>query len=139
MFTMDYATPADAAAWRVFDTHITQDELARKLRDRRCYLLKVNGVPVGVLRYNLFWDGIPFLTLLYLAEDARGKGYGSRSLAQWENEMRALGFPCVMTSTQSDEAAQHFYRKCGYRDAGCLILDIEPLRQPAEIFFIKAL
>lgn len=139
MFTMDYAALADVAAWRGFDAHISQAELLWKIRDRRAYLLLENGAPVGVLRYNLFWDSIPFLTLIYLAEAARGKGYGAQALARWEQEMRGLGYPCAMTSTQADESAQHFYRKRGYRDAGCLILSEGPLKQPAEIFFVKQL
>jgi len=32
-----------------------------------------------------------------------------------------------------NEQAQHFYRKLGYRDAGSLLLDEEPL----EIIFVK--
>jgi len=139
MFTMDYAASADSPAWLAFDRHIAQGELELKIRDRRCYLLKNDTEPVGVLRYNLFWDNVPFLTLIFLAESARGKGYGKRAVLQWEEEMRSLGFPCVMTSTQADESAQHFYRKLGYRDAGCLILDQPPLKQPAELFFIKEL
>jgi len=27
----------------------------------------------------------------------------------WENEMRSLGYGVIMTSTQVDEEAQHFY------------------------------
>jgi hypothetical protein len=38
-----------------------------------------------------------------------------------------------MTSTVSAESAQHFYRRLGYRDAGCLFLPGES----AEILFIK--
>lgn len=49
--------------------------------------------------------------------------------------MKQKGFKTVMTSTQSDEDAQHFYRKLGYRDVGCLLLDTQPL----EIILIKAL
>jgi ribosomal protein S18 acetylase RimI-like enzyme len=60
-------------------------------------------------------------------------------MESWEGEMRSLGYPCVMTSTQSDEGAQHFYRRLGYRDAGCLHLDIPVLRQPMEILLIKEL
>ena len=41
----------------------------------------------------------------------------------------------VMTSSQSDEDGQHFYRKLGYIDAGSLVLPEEPL----EVFFIKKL
>ena len=41
----------------------------------------------------------------------------------------------VMTSSQSDEKAQHFYRKLGYSDVGSLTLPKEPL----EIIFMKKL
>ena len=37
----------------------------------------------------------------------------------------------VMTSTRSDEEAQHFYRGLGYTDCGALLLPGEPL----ELFF----
>jgi hypothetical protein len=40
-----------------------------------------------------------------------------------------------MTSTLANEGAQHFYRKLGYRDSGCLILEDEPL----EILLTKNL
>ena len=53
--------------------------------------------------------------------------------------MRAAGWPIVMTSIPTDDAAQHFYRKMGYKDPGCLVLDLEPYAQPMEIFFIKSL
>jgi hypothetical protein len=36
--------------------------------------------------------------------------------------MKQMGFKMTMTSTQADEGAQHFYRKLGYKDAGCLLL-----------------
>jgi hypothetical protein len=40
-----------------------------------------------------------------------------------------------MTSTLSDEDAQHFYRKLGYEEHGCLLLPGEPL----EILLLKPL
>ena len=139
MFEMSYAAPTDAALWLKFDAHIQEAELLRKIHSRQCYLLKNDNVPVGLLRYGLFWDSIPFVNLLFLVESARGKGYGRSAMRLWEMEMRAQGHASVMTSTQADESAQHFYRKLGYKDCGCLILDQPPLQQPAEIFFIKTL
>ncbi|MFH1880615.1 MAG: GNAT family N-acetyltransferase [Bacillota bacterium] len=91
------------------------------------------------MRYNLFWDNVPFLAMIFLEEAARGKGYGKRAVLQWDAETRSLGFPRVMTSTQADETARHFYRRLGYKDAGCLILNEPPLSRPAEIFFLKQL
>ena len=39
------------------------------------------------------------------------------------------------SSSLSDEQAQHLYRKLGYKDAGCLLLEGEAL----EIIFTKTL
>jgi hypothetical protein len=53
--------------------------------------------------------------------------------------MREQGHKVIMTSTQVDEDAQHFYRKLGYVDKGCLFLDNTPYEQPQELFMIKVL
>lgn len=47
--------------------------------------------------------------------------------------MRPRGYKYALTSTLSNEDAQHFYRKRGYKDCGSLILPGEPL----EIILIK--
>jgi len=47
--------------------------------------------------------------------------------------MKTQGYKKVLTSTLSNEDAQHFYRKLGYKDCGSLLLPDEPL----EIIFIK--
>lgn len=41
--------------------------------------------------------------------------------------------PSVNTSSLSNENTQHFYRKLGYKDSGCLLLKFEP----SEIIFTK--
>ncbi len=53
----------------------------------------------------------------------------------WETLMRQYGYTLVMTSTLSNETAQHFYRKLDYIDSGALLLPGEAL----EIIFIKQL
>ena len=57
----------------------------------------------------------------------------------WESDMRAQGYTHVLTSTQSDESAQHFYRSLGYRDCGGLVMDIPGHEQPMELFLVKAI
>ena len=44
----------------------------------------------------------------------------------------------LMTSTQVDEDAQHFYRKLGYKDSGGFIVDVPGYEQPMEMIMIKA-
>ena len=51
----------------------------------------------------------------------------------WEEKMKKKGYEEVLLSTQVDELAQHFYRKLGYRDCGCLNLE----DQAMEIVIIK--
>jgi GNAT superfamily N-acetyltransferase len=90
---------------------------------------------VGWLRWGLFWDEVPFMNRLHVDEPRRGAGVGRLLVSEWERGCGGDGHVTVMTSTLSAESAQHFYRKLGYADAGCLFLPGES----AEIFFIKHL
>ena len=73
--------------------------------------------------------------MLYLLDNERGKRNGSRLVIFWENEMKQKNYEFVLTSTQSNEEAQFFYRKIGYVDSGALLLPNEPL----EIILYKKL
>jgi len=134
-----YVRQEDQSFWFGLDRHLCEREFALKVRDRRGYVISDGGVPIGVMRYHLFWDHIPFLTLIYLADSHRGKGIGKQAMLAWEEEMRGLGHELVMTSTQVDEQAQHFYRKLGYVDKGAIFFDHTPLVQPQEMIMMKAL
>ena len=134
-----YAAEADKAFWFTLDRHMSGGEFDLKVRDRRGYVISDGGRPAGVMRYNLFWDSIPFLTLIHLDEAYQRKGFGSKAMLHWEGEMRERGCKIVMTSTQVDEQAQHFYRKLGYMEKGSLSLDNTPLAQPLEMFMLKNL
>ena len=117
-----------------YDEHLSKEELKNAIAMKRIILLFIDGEYEGWLRFNLFWDNIPFMNLLYISEEQRGKGYGRKMVEFWEHEMAEQGFTFVMTSTQSDEEAQFFYRKLGYTDRGALVLPDEPL----EIIFYKS-
>ena len=139
MFEIRYAAEEDKSFWFTLDKYIREDEFLLKIRDKRCYIICDDNAPIGVMRYNLFWDSIPFLTLIYLQKSSREKGFGRKTVLFWEQEMRVLGYKMVMTSTQVDEQAQHFYRKLGYKEKGSLFFDNTPLEQPQEMFMMKAL
>ena len=131
-----YAEAGDLEMIAEYDTHISKPEMENAIARKRIILLFIDGKYEGWLRFNLFWDNIPFMNLLFIiSEDQRGKGYGRKLVAFWEHEMAEQGYKFVMTSTQSDEEAQFFYRKLGYTDRGSLILPDEPL----EIIFYKKL
>lgn len=128
-----YVQNSDKEFWFALDKHLSASEFEKKIRDRQGYILLADNKPVGLLRYNLFWDNTPFCTLLYIDENYQRKGYGKQLMNFWENEMFSLGYDWLLVSTQSDESAQHFYRKLGYIDCGCLIAP----NQAAELFLCK--
>lgn len=139
MFAIRHVSGRDKPFWLSLDEYLSEDEFELKIRDKRGYVISDDDKPVGIMRYNLFWDIIPFLTFIYLEEACRGNGFGKKAMLYWENEMRGLGYKMVMTSTQVDEQAQHFYRKLGYKDKGSLFLDNTPFEQPQEMFMLKIL
>ncbi len=133
MIEIRYMQVFDKAFWYTLDKHLPKEEYDLKVRDKRGYVLLNNGTPIGILRYSFFWDNTPFCTLLYIANEYQRQGYGKKLMEHWENDMKANGYSFVLTSTQADEQAQHFYRKIGYRDCGSLILPAEP----TELFLMK--
>lgn len=139
MLTIRYAEPEDKSFWFTLDKHISEAEFDRKIRDKMGYVLLEDDVPVGLLRYNLFWDNTPFCNLLYIAPAHQRRGLGRKLMLHWEKEMKSLGYDLIMVSTQADEDAQHFYRKLKYQDAGALVINTLKAVQPAELFFIKAI
>jgi len=139
MFEIRYVAKSDKAFWYTLDEHLRKQEFELKVRDKRGYIISDGDTPIGLMRYNLMWDNTPFLTLIYIRDDCHGKGFGKQAMQFWENEMREMGYKMVMTSTQVDEDAQHFYRKLGYKDRGGIFLDGTPGEQPQEMIMIKVL
>ena len=77
--------------------------------------------------------------MLFIDDAHRKKGYGTIMMEHWEKEMKTEGYGMLMTSTQVDEDAQHFYRKLGYRDCGGFVVDVPGYEQPMEMIMIKSL
>jgi Acetyltransferases len=133
---IEYASEVDFEFILNNDKHVSKKLVRNKLKEKEVIIAKNHDNEIiGWLRYNYFWDNTPFMNMLYLNEKYRSKGIGKELVGFWENEMRSLGYEMVMTSTLSNEQAQHFYRKLGYKDAGSLLLDDEPL----EIIFTKSI
>ena len=134
-----YVTAQDKEFWYTLDRHLPEDEFEDKVKKNRGYVLWDGETPVALLRYNLFWDNTPFCTLLFVDWPHQKKGYGRMLMAHWEADMKSKGYGMLLTSTQVDEDAQHFYRKLGYKDCGGFTVDIPGYEQPMELFMIKAI
>lgn len=135
-----YADDSDLEYLVQNDNYVTEAIVKKKILDRQLIICLKDKTHVGWLRFGFFWDTIPFMNLIFFIEDARRKGYGRKLVAFWEKEMWVQGFKMVISSTNSDEEAQHFYRKLGYRDCGLLLLprDLFP-NESSELFLVKIL
>ncbi|BBF45329.1 histone acetyltransferase HPA2 and related acetyltransferases [Lachnospiraceae bacterium KM106-2] len=134
-----YIQASDKQFWYQLDKHLPESEFDNIVYLKRGYVLFEDEKPIGILRYNLFWDNTPFCTMLYIVKEKQGCGYGRSLMTFWEKEMKDQGYGMIMTSTQVNEGAQHFYRKLGYEDAGGLIIKIPGYEQPMEMFLTKAI
>ena len=122
------------------DSHIPPSRLGECIYNGQVYILKDNSIKnggqnhrlndpvIGVLRYSLFWQTIPFLDLLYIDAEYRHQGFGTQMIHDWEERMKICGYKYVMTSTQADESAWKFYEKLGYHKVGGFL----PPEQAAE-------
>jgi ribosomal protein S18 acetylase RimI-like enzyme len=120
-----YAEDNDYPSLKEYDKHISEN----KIKNKEVYIVEENRKIMGWLRYNLFWDNIPFMNMVYFLEEYRKMGIGTKLVKYWEEEMKQNGYTNVLTSTQSNEEAQHFYRKIGYTEIG----SIKYLEEPLEI------
>ena len=128
------ATARDLRQIMQLDRHIPAQRLMACIQEDWVLVL-IDGEQVcGTLRYNLFWQSVPFLDLIFLAESCRGQGWGSKMMAAWESAMEEKGYPYVMLSTQADETAKEFYEKIGYRKIGAFL---PPEQDAEEIMYLK--
>ena len=134
--TIRTAVPADLDGIRNYDRHIPAARLEDCIRRRQVDVLEDNGKILGVLRWNLFWQSLPFLDLIYLDDSLRGQGWGTKMMARWEETMAKQGFRHVLLSTQEDESAKFFYEKLGYRLCGDFL---PPDQEARELMYRKEL
>ena len=69
-----YADTDDLNILRKYDTHIQTAQLQLSINEGRVFIAEENDSFAGWLRYNLFWDSIPFINMLYFLESYRNKG-----------------------------------------------------------------
>ena len=119
-----------------YDPHIHHDKVGECICNGLVDVLCDGKKIVGILRWNLFWQSIPFLDLIYIDEAYRGQGWGSKMMADWEDSMKAMGYSYVMLSTQEDETAKYFYEKLGYHRIGAFL---PPEQNADEIMYLKEL
>lgn len=121
------------------DKHIDDISYANRVYTKSGYVIWEKDRRIGIISHCVIWDRIPFMNLIWLSEEHRGKGFGRGAILAWEEEMKNRGYRMVLISTQVDEDAQYLYRKLGYIDCGGWVFCNTPFDQPMELFLRKVL
>ena len=136
---LKYMEVNDEAFVMSIDAHVNEEQYANRVLTKSGYVIWDGDEPVGLMHHAVLWDNLPFLNLIYIKEEYRGRGYGTEAMRLWEEDMQNRGYKMVLISTQVDEDAQHWYRKLGYVDCGGLLMNGTPFEQPMEMFMRKVL
>ena len=135
-FFIREATNADLCKFLKLDQHITPDRLKTVISEGRAFVAEADGNILGVLRFSLFWESIPFLDFIYIAPSCQKQGVGRSLMAFWEGKMKKCGFRFCLTSTQEDETAKFFYETLGYVKTGAFF---PPEQNAVELIYQKKL
>jgi GNAT superfamily N-acetyltransferase len=130
------ATVEDFDRVRQYDRYIPKERLRHCLEMGQVDALWDGDRVMGILRWSLFWQTMPFVDLIFLDDACRGREWGSKMMARWEKNRRAEGFDYGMTSTQEDETAKFFYEKLGYQRIGAFL---PPDQEADELIYGKEL
>ena len=120
------------------DGYTKGEVVQRKIEQREVLVVEVDGRLAGYLRFEFLWSIQPYLSLIRVLGDYRGKGAGRALLEHLENVLRSQGHTVLFSSSQVDEAeAQEWHRHMGFQECGV----IAGLNEGGvgELFFRKSL
>ena len=112
-----------------------RDFIKRSVLNKRCYVAAIKGKPVGytVLEYDFWGFGGGFISMLYLHEDYRRRGIGSKLMKYAEDKCKKEK---LFTSTnQSNKPMLSLLKKLKYERSG-IIHNLDP-GDPELIYFKK--
>ena len=127
------AQATDLAFLRDFSREPCDDRLRAQIQDGRLRIIESSEGPVGFIKFYVLWEVLPFIEVIIIRNDCRGRGIGKAAVRAWEEEMSAQSFQRAIISTQADETAQYFWRRVGYQDCGTLELP----GRPVELFMYR--
>src|SRR5262245_58720884 len=86
------AAETDFDFLRGFSNEPGDAQLRTQIRDGRLRIIEPAGVPAGFIKFYVLWETLPFMEVIILLEDRRGRGLGREAVRQWEREMAARSF-----------------------------------------------
>lgn len=117
---IEYDESPEESAWGIIGRGVAEfnrDRAGENGFQRLCYVLRTpEGETVGGVLGETYWGWL-YIDLLWVRNDLRGRGHGSRLLRSAEEEARRRGASHAYLDTFSFQAPA-FYERHGYRVFG---------------------
>lgn len=141
MYTIRDARPDDLPGLERVDAlvegHSHGDILGRAIAEGKVAVAEGEDGVAGYLRWEHFWDTIPYCTTARVAPEHQRRGLGRRLFEHVERGFRAAGATFWLSSTEeTNERSRLFHAALGFREIGRLS---ELDQEMAEIFYRKDL
>ncbi|TJY41182.1 GNAT family N-acetyltransferase [Cohnella pontilimi] len=103
------------------DSHFEPEFLKWKLGNKEAIIAELEGRIIGYLRLEYIWSKIPYIGLIFILPDHRGKGIGKQLMEFVEEHLRNTGHSNLYSSSQVNEAEpQAWHRHIGFQEVGII-------------------
>lgn len=92
-----------------------------KIAGGEVMVLELDSRIIGLLRYELLWTTVPFMSLIEIKAEYRGRGYSRTMLTFLKEHLKARGYVALLSSSQTDEPEpQRWHLHMGFRSNGII-------------------
>jgi ribosomal protein S18 acetylase RimI-like enzyme len=119
--TVRFANQSDLDSCFIFDRTDRQDIIQNKIDMHEIILAERCGEVIGYLKLEYIWSKLPYISLIILKPEFRGKGIGTLMLNYLVKFLQLNGFETLLSSSQVNEVEpQTWHRKMGFVECGIL-------------------
>lgn len=119
--TIRFAGKADLEACLAFDHSDRRDIIENKLDMYEIIVAERCGEVIGYLKLEYIWSKLPYISLIIIKQEYRGRGIGTLVLDYLTKFLKANDYHVLLSSSQVNEAEpQQWHRKMGFAECGIL-------------------
>jgi ribosomal protein S18 acetylase RimI-like enzyme len=106
---------------RRWDQFNRDQVLREKIERGFIYLAYFDSDCLGYLRWDFFWNRLPYLCLIVVKKEQRGRGVGQQLLTKWMEDLKQKEYKfCLSSSQENEPPAVEWHLKQGFREIGRL-------------------
>lgn len=115
------AKPDDTPKLTRLDKWPSELSWQRKIAAEEVLVLESPPQIVGLIRFTRLWTTVPFIGLIYIEPEYRGKGYSKLLLNTLISHLKVSGAVALLSSSQTDEPeAQAWHVHMGFHSNGLI-------------------